>query len=58
LFPLPDRLAFLNSSQDGQHLALVWAFSATSDSASHIVDRTDEYLGRAFIITGAPEPKK
>ena len=29
-----------------------------SDAKSHIVDRTHEYLGRAFIITGAPKPKK
>lgn len=33
------------------------ASSATSDGASHIVNMTDKYLGRAIIITGAPDQK-
>jgi len=31
---------------------------ATNDSASHIVDATEEWAGRSIIITGVPEPKK
>jgi len=31
--------------------------SATSAATSHIVDATEEWLGRSIIITGAPEPR-
>ena len=31
---------------------------ATGDSASHIVDATEEWLGRSVIIVGATGPKK
>jgi hypothetical protein len=34
------------------------ASPTTNDSASHIVDDTEKWLGRSIIITGAPEPKK
>ncbi len=30
----------------------------SSPKTSHIVDATEKYLGRAIIISGAPEPKK
>ncbi len=32
--------------------------SATPDSKNYIVNVTEEYLGRAFIITAAPKAKK
>ncbi len=32
--------------------------SATTDSNTYIVNVTEEYLGRSFIITAAPEAKK
>lgn len=34
------------------------ASPTASNTTTHIVDATEKCLGQAFIITGAPKPKK